>query len=59
MSRQELVRRAREILRKAREELGQDLGGYSGVDLLLDNMRCLKNSSDARRLLALAEEVQS
>ncbi len=43
---------ARKILARGRRDLGEDLGGWSAVDLLLDNMAEL-DVEDARALLSL------
>lgn len=46
---------ARKILANARRDLGSDLGGFSAVDLLLDNMSDLGSVDEARALLAEVE----
>ncbi len=44
--------RARDALKRARADLGHDLGGWSPVDLLLDQMPEIRSPEHARSLLA-------
>jgi len=46
-----LRKKARRVLANARTNLGEDLSGYSPVDLLLDKIPSLQNSQEARMLL--------
>ena len=55
--RQVLRERARRILAAAREDLGHDLGGFSAVDLLLDQ-DVAHDVEDARELLAELGEAR-
>lgn len=48
----DLAEMARAILAHARADLGPNLGGYSPVDLLLDQIPGLGDSADARQVLA-------
>jgi hypothetical protein len=50
-----LVARAMGVLADARRDLGHELGGFSPVDLLLDNLPSLSSSDDARDLVAYVE----
>ena len=49
----EQVAEARAVVLRARKALGDDLGGFSGTDLLLDNLSWLKGSDEARDLYDL------
>lgn len=50
----QVVRQSYDTIRLAREDLGQDLSGFSPVDLLLDNIPSLDLSS-ARKLVEFVE----
>jgi hypothetical protein len=50
------VDRAKSIIREAQADLGSDLGGFSPVDLLLDNMPELNGSEQARDLLRMIDD---
>lgn len=52
-----LQEKAREILAGARADLGHDLGGFSKVDLLLDNMPELMSVEAAKELLRSIGEL--
>lgn len=55
MPEQNLLTEARDIVASARKALGPDLAGFSLTDLLLDNMPALRNTAEARLLIAIGD----